>query len=51
MVQIEEVVTVLTEMEYGIRLIKEEFRQGVHTTIGSVVRQIDRIMKSSVLRA
>lgn len=49
--QVNEILKILTEMETGIRMLKEEFRMGMHISLSSIIRKIDQVMSGSVKRA
>ena len=38
-------------MEYGIQLVKEEFKQGLHKSLHSIIKKIDQVMSGSLKRA
>ena len=38
-------------MSYSFKLLVEEFENNLHPTVASVIRKIDKIMMSSILRS
>jgi hypothetical protein len=42
--QIREIMKILDEMEYGIQLVKEEFKLGMHLSVQSIIKKVDQIM-------
>lgn len=46
----QQVLTLLLHMSYSLKLIVTEFEDGRHPTIASIIKKIDQVMLSSILR-